>query len=80
LSDIDMVINAVGTFKHSCRQTFADLRNYYADDLLLKPSTEARASALAEVMEVAELLLGIRDTAGAAARPPPLHAHTPAQA
>lgn len=75
-----MVINAVDTFKQSGRQTFADLRNYSADDLLLKPSAEARASALAEVMKVAELLLGIRDTAGAAARPPPRHTHTPAQA
>ena len=75
-----MVINAVGTFKQSGRQTFADLRNYYADDLLLKPSAEARASSLEEVMEVAEPLLGTRDTAGTAALPPSLHAHTPAQA
>ncbi|MBJ7313123.1 TetR/AcrR family transcriptional regulator [Rugamonas sp. CCM 8940] len=41
----------------AARQLFA-MAMGYADDLLLKPSAAARESALAEVMEVAKLLLG----------------------
>jgi AcrR family transcriptional regulator len=57
-----------GAPARAARQLFAVAMGY-TDDLLLKPSAAARASALAEVMEVAELLLGTRDTAGAAAGP-----------
>ncbi|OPA96708.1 TetR family transcriptional regulator [Pseudomonas fluorescens] len=43
--------------KRAARQIFAVAMGY-ADDLMLKPSTESAEAALDEVMEVARLLLG----------------------
>jgi AcrR family transcriptional regulator len=47
--------------QRAARQIFA-LAMGYADDLMLKPSTESAEAVLDEVMEVARLLLGFPET------------------